>query len=100
LQKSVSLAFLFRILLGKLYGVAGFRSATEVCQAKIRSQHAIWMQSAEVDALFPLSLSGWTEEEYNGYQDAVIECSDAIYHDPNDAAAHERRGDAQFAMVR
>jgi hypothetical protein len=52
LQKPVSLTFQLRILLGKLYGVGGLRSAAEVCQAKIRSQHAIWMQSAEVDALF------------------------------------------------
>lgn len=46
-----------------------------------------------------LSVSGRTNEEYLDYQNVVIECSDAIYHYPEDAAAYERRGDAQFAMV-
>jgi hypothetical protein len=32
----------------------GFRVAGEVFWAKIRSQHAVWMHGAEVDALFRL----------------------------------------------
>ncbi len=40
--------------IGKLYCLGGFRSAAEVFQAKIRSQHAVWMPSGEVDALFPV----------------------------------------------
>ena len=47
----VSLAY----SLGKSYGFGGFRSEAEVFQAKIRPQHAVWMPSAEVDALFRLS---------------------------------------------
>ncbi len=38
--------------IGKLYGFGAFRSAAEVFQAKIRFQHAVWMPSEEVDALF------------------------------------------------
>jgi hypothetical protein len=44
----VSLAY----SIGKLYGFWRFRVAAEVFQAKIQSQHAVWMYSAEVDALF------------------------------------------------
>ncbi len=46
-----------------------------------------------------LSLSGWTEEQYRDYQDVIIECDQTIHHNPNDAAAFERRGDAQFAII-
>ena len=44
----VSLAY----SIGKSYGFGGFTSAAEVFQAKIRSQHSVYMHSAEVDALF------------------------------------------------
>jgi len=56
LQKQVPLTFHLSILLVKLYAVGGFRGAWEVFQAKIQSQHAVWMPSGEVDALFRLTL--------------------------------------------
>jgi hypothetical protein len=40
----------------------GFRFAAEVFRAKIRSQHAVWMTSGEVDALFRRILSKYTKE--------------------------------------
>jgi hypothetical protein len=42
------------VLIGKSYDFAGSKSKIKVFQAKIRSQHAVWMPSAEVDALFRL----------------------------------------------
>lgn len=38
----------------KSYGFADFGGTGEVFLAKIRSQHAVWMHSAEVDVLFRL----------------------------------------------
>ena len=47
----VSLAY----YVGKSYGFGGFRSAVEGFQAKkIGFQHAVWMRSGEVGALFRL----------------------------------------------
>jgi hypothetical protein len=43
LQKPVTFTFHLRILLGKLYAAEGCGSAPEVFWAKIRSQHAVWM---------------------------------------------------------
>jgi hypothetical protein len=48
----VSLAY----TIGKSYGFGGFRSAAEVFQAKIRYQHAVWMPSGQIDALFRFTL--------------------------------------------
>jgi len=42
----------FAYTIGKSYGFEGFRSAAEVFQAKIRSQHVVWMPSGEAAALF------------------------------------------------
>lgn len=47
-----------------------------------------------------LSLIELRNERPDGNRDAVIEYDQAIYHDPNDAAAYERRGDAQFSDTR
>ncbi len=53
----------------------------------------------DIRVMNSLSLAGWTEEQYRGYQDVTIECDDAIYHNPENAATYERRGDAWFATV-
>jgi hypothetical protein len=42
--------------IGKSYGFGGFRSVSDVFQARIRSQDAVWMPSGEVDALFLFTL--------------------------------------------
>jgi hypothetical protein len=34
----------------------GLRSAAAVFRAIIRSQHAVWVHDAEIDALFPLNI--------------------------------------------
>jgi hypothetical protein len=41
---------------GKSCDFWSFRNAVEVSQAKIRSQHAVWMQGAEVDASFRIGI--------------------------------------------
>jgi len=46
-----------------------------------------------------LSVAGWNERDLERYQDAIIENSDALYRNRNDATAYEQRGDAQFATV-
>jgi hypothetical protein len=38
--------------IGHSYGFYGFQGRSGSFSAKIRSQHAVWMHSAEVDALF------------------------------------------------
>lgn len=53
----------------------------------------------DIRAMNSLSISDWKEGQYESYQDVIIECNDTLYHDQNDAAAYERRGDAQFAIV-
>ena len=40
--------------IGELYGFWGPRGTTEVFRAKIRFQHAVWMPSGQIDALFRL----------------------------------------------
>jgi hypothetical protein len=43
--------------IGKFYHFTSFGGAGEVFRAKIRSRHAVWMHSAEVDALFGLNFN-------------------------------------------
>lgn len=46
-----------------------------------------------------LALGGWSEDEYQRYQDVIIESGSQLYQEPGNADALERRADAQFAIV-
>lgn len=53
----------------------------------------------DIRTMNSLSLSDWSDHEFDNLQSTIIECSDAIYHNADDANAYEKRGDAQFAIV-
>lgn len=68
------------LLLPLLWMAAGF------CLRDIRVQNS-------------LALSGWSEAEYQRYQEVIIESGSLLYQDPGNVAALEQRADAQFALV-
>jgi len=55
-QKRISLRYLLHVRSENHMVFTGFRVAVEVFRAKIGSQHAVWRNSAEVEALFRLKL--------------------------------------------
>ncbi len=53
----------------------------------------------DIRTMNTLSLSDLSEREFRSLQNTIIECSDALNHNPHDAETFEKRGDAQFAVV-